>query len=144
MENFFDAFLANKIMYTPFNKHVLEFWKLSKVHLNILYIFYEDMKADLDAIVKQTMRFLGKDIPQVEIDKLCQHLSADSMKKNPSCNFTDFLDTLKNMYGNEEDFEFIRKGKVGSGKEEMSEEYYRKFEALKNDPELAKHGFVFK
>jgi Sulfotransferase domain len=146
LECLLDGFLDNKLMYAPFNSHILEFWKLSKVHSNILYLFYEDMKADLDAEVKRTMRFLGKEFTQEDVDKLCDHLSVDSMRKNPSCNFEGALKMMKIHYGNQddEDFQFIRKAKVGSGKEEMSEEYYRKFEALKNDPELAKHGFVFK
>ena len=148
IETFLDAFVSNQILYAPFNDHILEFWKI-RDQPNILVLFYEDMKRNLKQEVKKAMKFLNKNYSEEEIDKLCQHLSFESMKNNLSCNFEDFLEILRTLQSSngiipEDGFKFIRKGQIGSHKEELTAEQIKKLNALVDDPQLKECGFEYK
>jgi hypothetical protein len=146
-EDFLNAFLEEKVLYSPMNKHALDFWKLAKDNSNVLFLFYEDRKKDLDGEVKKVAEFLGKKYSQEEIDNVCNHLSVDSMRKNPSCNYVDIIDAIKSAGGceaSDEKFQFIREGKTGSHKKEMSEDQIKKFDQYMNHPDFEKHGFAYK
>jgi len=148
IETFVDAFANNQILYGPYNYHVLDFWKIRE-QPNILFLFYEDMKRHLKQEVKKAMKFLDKNYSEVEIDKLCDHLSFESMKNNPSCNFEDLSVMLSELYKSVgltaiEGYKFIRKGQVGSHKEELTEDEDKKLNALLDDPQLKQCGFEYK
>ncbi len=81
------------------------------------------MKKDLDSVIQKTMRFLGKDYPEEKLDQLKEHLSFENMKKNPYVNHSEQL----SKPDVEDRTIFMRKGKAGY-KEEMSEEYIKKFD----------------
>jgi hypothetical protein len=132
------------VVYSPFNAHVIEFWKLAKENSNILFIFYEDMKRDLESEVKKVMKFLNKNFSQEQIEKLCLHLSFDSMKKNPACNYEPNILSAEIKNQSEEKFEFIREGKIGSHLREMTNDEIKSFDMFMNDPELKNFGFVYK
>ena len=148
METFVDAFASNQILYGPYNDHVLDFWKI-RDQPNILFLFYEDMKRNLKQEVKKSMKFLDKNYSEEEIDKLCDHLSFESMKNNPSCNYEDLLAMLRELHKSNgltaiDGFNFIRKGQVGSHKEELTEDENKKLDALLDDPQLKECGFEYK
>lgn len=125
---------------------MLEFWKVRN-EPNILFTFYEDMKRDLASVVKKTANFLGKSINQEQIEKLCDHLSFDKMKKNPAVNKEAEMELLKKSVGenfSKEEFSFVRKGKVGGYKEEFNEEQIERIEKFANHPDFEKFGFAHK
>jgi UDP-galactopyranose mutase len=129
------------------NDHVLEFWKLSHEKSHVLFLFYEDRKQNLDGEVKKVANFLGKSFTQEEIDKLCDHLSFDSMQKNPTCNYEKIVTSIKMAGGDEalkEKFQFIREGKVGGHKKEMTEDEIQRFDLYMMHSEFKKHGFAYK
>lgn len=70
------------------------------------------MKKDLKSVAFKVAEFLGKNIPDNEMDNFLQHLTFNSMQRNPSINFT------KN---------FIRKGVVGDFKNKMTEDQIEQF-----------------
>jgi len=147
-ETFLKAYVNDQILFAPFNPHVIEFWKI-RDEPNILFLFYEDMKRNLDQEVKKAMKFLGKNYLQDEIGKLCDHLSFDSMRKNSSCNNEKLVKFLKENrmtddQAKKEDFCFIRKGQVGSHKSELTAEINEILDKIMNDPELEKCGFAYK
>ncbi len=122
-----DAFLAGEVIFHPFIEHNLGFWELEKQgYPNILYLTFEEMKKDLESVIRKTMRFLGKDYPSEKLDQLEEHLSFENMKKNPYTNQSDMLDLSESTI--EDRTIFMRKGKAGGYKEEMSEEYIKKFD----------------
>ncbi|XP_055611862.1 luciferin sulfotransferase-like [Uranotaenia lowii] len=75
--------------FSPYHCHVIEYYELQNYD-NILYLCYEDMKRDLRSSVLKTCKFFGKTYTDEQIDKLCQHLSFDSMKANDTVNYKDF------------------------------------------------------
>ncbi|KAG5668782.1 hypothetical protein PVAND_016708 [Polypedilum vanderplanki] len=146
-EDFFNAFLEDKVLHSPMNENVLEFWKLSKENKNVLFLFYEDMKRNLELEIRKVARFLRKKYNQDQIDKLFEHLSFESMKKNPMCNFEENVNFIKKIYKHvtiNENFQFIREGEIGSYKKEMNEEEIRKFDEYMDYFEFKEHGFEYK
>lgn len=51
------------------------------------------------------------------------------MKNNPSVNYEDIVGNMRKMHGKVHDSKFMRKGKVGSWKEEMTPEMIAKMDA---------------
>lgn len=138
-EDFLNAFISDRILFAPMNAQALEFWQLSKSNSdNVLFVFYEDMKRNLHVEVKRVMKFLGKTFSQPDIDKLCEYLSFDSMKSNPSCNFEVLNKT------NDEKFQFIRKGEAGAYKKELSNEQNEKFDAYAKGDAFEINGFAYR
>lgn len=84
---------------------------------------------DLPAIIRQTADFLGKPLTDEQVNILEKHLSFDSMKNNPSVNYEDIVGNMRKMHGKVHDSKFMRKGKVGSWKEEMTPEMIAKMDA---------------
>lgn len=90
----------------------------------LLHMNYEQMQADLEGCVRETVAFLGKQpIASTDLQRLCKHLDFSSMRNNPVLNKDNYVKTQQARLGvNDEEFRFIRKGKVGSWREELADE----------------------
>lgn len=79
--------------------------------------------------------FLGKSLTEEQVSALEDHLSFNSMKKNPALNLEPILAMMEKSRSAEEnpDQTFIRKGKVGDWKNYMSEELSAKFDKFTED-----------
>jgi len=126
LEEFSKVFLADKVMYGSYWKHVLGFWEQRKLP-NLLIIKYEDMKKDLAVVIKQVATFLDKQLTDRQIEELLKHLSFESMKNNKAVNVEDLIQLRKKKNLTIGDGSFIRSGTVGKYKEEMSAETIKKF-----------------
>lgn len=115
-------------MYGSFWKHVLGFWEHRDAP-NILFLRYEDMKANLSSVIKKVAQFLEKELTEEQVEILEKHLSFESMKKNDSVNGEEIVGQLRNNNLVNEDGSFIRAGKVGKYKEELSPEIIKEFGA---------------
>ena len=104
-EEFFDLFLEDKVVQAPFMPHVREAWQ-KKDHPNLLFLFFEEMKSDLRAVIRRVGDFLGKKLSNEQVEQLYEHLKFDSFKKNPYVNF----DLFKELGMLSETGNFIRKG----------------------------------
>lgn len=51
------------------------------------------------------------------------------MKNNPAVNYEDIVGNMRKMHGKNHDSKFMRKGKVGSWKDEMTPEMSAKLDA---------------
>lgn len=92
LADFTEAFLEDITgYYSPFIHHVLSYWKQRNNHL--LFLTYEEMKADLPSVVKKVAKFLGKPLPesQESMKTFLDHLSFDKMKYNTAVNKDDFM-----------------------------------------------------
>lgn len=119
------------VEYGPYFNHLLSFW--NQRHLeNILIITYEDMKRDLSGVIEKVASFLGKSVGEKDLPKLVDHLSFAKMKDNRAVNYKSFVETsVKDGEIDPEVAEkkkFMRAGRVGSYKEEMSEEMNEMFD----------------
>ena len=92
-DTFVDAFLDDVCgYYTPFFRHVIEYWELQKRSPDrVLFIFYEDMKADLASVVRKVAAFLGKAVSDEDMPGLLEHLTFDKMKDNPAVNKAEVI-----------------------------------------------------
>lgn len=146
-EDFVSAFANDQVIYAPYNEHVLDFWKI-RDEPNILFLFYEDMKRNMQGVIKKAVKFLEKEFSEEEIEKLSKHLSVESMRANPSCNNDALVEKAKSLNENGKtsgNFKFIRSGQVGSFDEEKFEsKIVEDFENFMNYPVFKKYNFAYK
>lgn len=57
---------------------------------NLLILTYEELKADLPKAIKEIADFLGEDMSEENIAKLCDHVSIDKMRVNPMVNDSQY------------------------------------------------------
>ncbi|KAL7644377.1 UNVERIFIED_CONTAM: hypothetical protein RMT77_005207 [Armadillidium vulgare] len=115
-DEFFDLFINDVLIFSPFWKHVLEFWE-RRHDDNIFFIRYEDMKQDLPGMIKKVSKFLGKEISEEYINKLENHLSFENMKANAAVNNESTFSAIECR----KDIRFMRNGKVGDWKCHLNE-----------------------
>ncbi|XP_030749750.1 sulfotransferase family cytosolic 1B member 1-like [Sitophilus oryzae] len=126
-ETFCRLFLANKLCFAPYWKHLLQFWN-RRHEDNVLFLRYEDMKKDLPSAIRATAKFLEKDLNENQVDILTDHLSFDSMKKNPAVNYELVTELNKKYKLIEQEGMFMRSGSVGGYKTVMSPELIEEFD----------------
>uniref|UniRef100_A0A1L8E4C1 Putative sulfotransferase domain protein n=1 Tax=Nyssomyia neivai TaxID=330878 RepID=A0A1L8E4C1_9DIPT len=139
LDDHLDLFINNYVVFGPFHDHVLDFWRM-KDEENILFITYEEMKRDLDGVIRKTCDFLGKDYPANRIDELKEHLSFKSMRENETIKIEHFTGIYQDWQ--DQSYRFVRKGEVGGYKSEMSAEWIEKFNKWSMN-ELRGSGFEF-
>ncbi|PSN58317.1 hypothetical protein C0J52_00106 [Blattella germanica] len=126
-EDFCELFLKDKVPIGPIWRHILGFWR-RRHESNILFLKYEEMKRDQKGAIRKTADFLGKTMTDAQVDELAEHLSFQSMRKNPAVNLEGLM-ALKNGPEQKPDLKFIRKGEVGDWKNHMSPEMAARFDA---------------
>ncbi|XP_057839763.2 cytosolic sulfotransferase 18-like [Cryptomeria japonica] len=122
-EVFFDSFCNGVSFYGPFVDHVLSYWKPSRNQSNILFLTYEDMKADSLYHIKKISDFLGQCSLTEEdircIDSQCSFQSPSTLDVNTSGKLN-----FKNVQLNNR--ELFRKGEVGDWKNHFTPEMNRR------------------
>ncbi|XP_015512976.2 luciferin sulfotransferase-like [Neodiprion lecontei] len=126
-EDWCDLLIKDAVMYAPFWKHVLGFWK-QRINDNFLFLKYEDMKRDLPSVIKRTAKFLGKNLTTDQESALIQHLSFDSMKVNPAVNNEEVTAVMQKLNPSEKKGEFIRRGTTKQWITEMTPEIVQQFD----------------
>ncbi|XP_061713624.1 luciferin sulfotransferase-like isoform X2 [Cydia pomonella] len=82
-KSFWNLFINDLVIRSPYLTHLKEAWAL-RHHPNMLFIFYEDMNKDLPSSIKRVSDFLGKEVKNEQIAKLCEHLDIENFRKNES------------------------------------------------------------
>lgn len=107
-EEFCDLFLHDQVAYTPWWRHVLDFWN-QRQEDNVLFIKYEDLQKDTASVIRTIANFLGKPLTDEQVEFIKDYCSFEKMKTNDMTNHSWF----KTLGAFAEEGEFIRKGKVG-------------------------------
>jgi Sulfotransferase domain len=163
MEENFDDLLEDRVSFAPYREHVLN-WKNLPNYENILHMTYEELIADIGNAIRQIGKFLNKNVTDEQVTKLEDYLSFEKMKselrnfcenkklnfcfcfffsENSSTNAKHMFKVCNVIAGEERPVdEFIRKGKKGSYRDEMSEEYVVKFDEWMADGARLKQGFL--
>lgn len=117
-KRYWDHFKNGECSFGPYFEHIKQAYE-KKDEPNILFVFYEDLRKDLAGYIQKIANFLERPLNQNELYKLVDHLKFENFKKNPAVS-----KNTKDADNNE--VEFVRKGKVGGWKElftvEMNEE----------------------
>ncbi|XP_053669264.1 luciferin sulfotransferase-like [Anopheles marshallii] len=142
-ETFLDAILQDVVMFQPQIPHTLDFWCI-RDEPNVLFVHFEEMKRNMAKVLERACEFLGKTYTPEQLKRLEEHLSFEVMKKNDSANNSILLKLMKSMSSTEtkDSFQFMRKGQVGSHREELSGEYIQKLNAY-IERHLMGSSFIF-
>ncbi|XP_060824328.1 luciferin sulfotransferase-like [Bombus pascuorum] len=127
--DFCRLFLADKLSYTSYWNHVLDFWK-KQTTLNMLLLKYEYMIADLPGAIRKSAAFLNRTLTDAQVRVLEEHLKFASMKKNPAVNHEDVVQRNKERKKITVEGSFIRNGKVGEWKERLPDNVIQEFDRL--------------
>ncbi|XP_062549711.1 luciferin sulfotransferase-like [Armigeres subalbatus] len=128
-EDFLDGILADQLLFCPQIKHATEFWTISH-RPNVLILHYEDMKRNMPEVLRKVSFFFGKHYTPSQLAQLEHHLKFDTMKDNDSANNRLLLAGIAMATGVQSDFRFMRKGQVGSYKDELPAEFVDKLDAF--------------
>lgn len=79
------------VHWSPYFEHIKDGWS-HRHDENVLFLFYEDLIADLEGSLRQLARFLGKPLKDTDLPKLLDHLSIQNFKNNPAINGKDLID----------------------------------------------------
>ncbi|XAR50983.1 hypothetical protein NMG60_11005464 [Bertholletia excelsa] len=81
LEEIFESFCRGMHPYGPFHDHVLRYWKESaKRPEKILFLKFEEMKADPAGEVSKLAKFLGRNLEGEEVEKLLWRCSLERLK----------------------------------------------------------------
>ncbi|KAL1376099.1 hypothetical protein pipiens_004509 [Culex pipiens pipiens] len=127
-QDFLDAILADRLNWCPQVKHATEFWRLAENHRDhVLFVHFEDMKRNMSEVLEKVGGFFGKSLSSGQVERLEKHLSFEVMKDNKFANNQNLVSYLNEAMGRKiPDFRFMRKGQIGSYKDELPEEYVNK------------------
>eukprot|EP00090_Calanus_glacialis_P045776 TRINITY_DN8712_c0_g1_i6.p1 TRINITY_DN8712_c0_g1~~TRINITY_DN8712_c0_g1_i6.p1 ORF type:complete len:325 (+),score=130.36 TRINITY_DN8712_c0_g1_i6:23-997(+) len=138
--DFVKFFMKELLVEDPYMAHVKEAVAL-KDNPHVKFLWYEDMKRDLPAAIRDVARFLGKELKEPEIAALADYLDVKNMKKNPAVNHQDRHQ--RGVFAEGESF--IRQGVAGGWKKYFDEELEKTFdEWIENKTKGFKIDFKWK
>jgi sulfotransferase len=114
-----EVFREGKVQRGSWFDHVLSWWAHRDAP-NILFLRYEDLRADFGKELSRIVTFLGRDADEDMLERIRRMASFDAMRK----------ERFSNMHEIEEFQGFFRKGEVGSWSEQFTPEQSDAFDAL--------------
>ena len=84
-EKYFKRFMKEREPYTPWGRHVREFWN-NKKDENVLFLRFEDTVKDMPGTVRRIAKFLNRELSEENVKQICEHCSIENMKKNEMTN----------------------------------------------------------
>ncbi|KAJ8261365.1 hypothetical protein COCON_G00170880 [Conger conger] len=133
-ENYIQKFMKGELSWGSWYDHVNGYWR-ERENRNILYLFYEDMKENLQREVERIKQHLDLSVTDDVIAHIAEKTSFEVMKENPMVNYTfrPFLDQSISP--------FMRKGEVGdwvnhfsASQLEIFDEHYEQQMKMSNIP----------
>jgi hypothetical protein len=116
-EHWLDLFLAGQVQRGNWFDHVLGWWNRSDAN-NILFLKYEDLVMDFQQQLDRLVRFLG-----LELDpNTRRHIQVKTSFRNMSSDHFSNMHEIEGFQG------FFREGRIGSWRDQFSEEQSRRFD----------------
>ncbi|XP_006818743.1 sulfotransferase 1A2-like [Saccoglossus kowalevskii] len=105
-------FIDGNLPFTPWVNHVAG-WREHSEDENVLCVTYEDMVKDTKTTVRAITEFLGRPLPDSQLENAISNTSIDNLRNNPtSASKIDMDETFMPNYV----AGYFRKGKVGDWK----------------------------
>ena len=114
-DDFFELYKTKHLTYGDYFQWYSS-WLQYKDKPNVLLVKYEDMHRRMNDVIRDVSNFLGRNLSQNVIDDIINHLTFDSMRRNPMVN----QGLSKNFDMNISPF--MRNGKIGDWKNYFSKE----------------------
>jgi len=121
--DFVKFFMSELLVQDPYVAHVKEGVSMMNSP-NMKFLWYEDMKRDLPAAIKDVASFLNKDLKDSDIAALADYLDVRNMKQNPAVNHQDRHQRGAFAEGES----FIRKGVAGAWKKYFDQTLEKEFD----------------
>jgi len=115
--DFLKLFMADLLVQGPHLASVQEGLEESKAG-RLLFLWYEDMKADLPNAIRTVTRYLDASLTEEQVSSLADQLSIKKMKSNPAVNHEDRHAQGKFLEGES----FVRKGEAGGWRKYFTQE----------------------
>ncbi|CAH2037883.1 unnamed protein product [Thlaspi arvense] len=128
LESMFDSFCSGTVYYGPFWEHVLSYWRASlEDPKHVLFLRYEEMKAEPRGQVKRLAEFLGCPFTKEEeesgfVDEILDLCSLRNLS-GLEVNKTGKINTVDHKI-------FFRKGEVGDSKNHLTPEMENKIDMI--------------
>ncbi|KAK3871144.1 hypothetical protein Pcinc_023706 [Petrolisthes cinctipes] len=118
LEMFIKSFMNNELLYCPVWPHIKQAWQ-KRNHPNLHFVFYEDLKADIQGELRKLNQFLSTGLSEQQLKNVVQHTSFSSMKSrgDPIPDKSLYNKELHQSSGG-----FFRKGVTGDWKNHFSPE----------------------
>ncbi|XP_013116936.2 luciferin sulfotransferase [Stomoxys calcitrans] len=143
IDEFVEDLINDDILYSPYWQHLMDFWQMRKQG-NVFFTTYEDMKRDLRKVLIELNDFLEKPtLSDENLQKLEEHLSFNNMKASTRTNLTYAVKAGHGSPHVRPDFEFMRRGIVGSYRDELGQESLEKLDKWTSQ-NLAKYNVTLK
>ncbi len=123
-DEFIELFMKGNVFYGSQFDHILEWWN-HKNDYNMLFMTFEQLKADLKTHVKIIAEFIGFTLSDQEISKISEECTFKSMKAKPETTLDQYGDLLF-----KEGTSHMRKGTVGDWKFHFTEQQLEAFDKL--------------
>jgi len=119
-DEFFELFLKGHVAYGCYWNNVISWWRL-RHRPNVLLLTYEEMHADLPAVVRKVAAFLGRELTGQQVLAIVEHCQFQQMKTNPATNAGH---RTKVAGGSD----YLRQGRVGDWRNHLSEDQNRRMD----------------
>ena len=80
IETLADWYCSDRMYWLPWPRHVDGWWQWSQTRDNVLFVHFEEMKADLGAVVDRVARFLGCELSAAERARVVERSRFDFMQ----------------------------------------------------------------
>lgn len=130
IDDIVDGIVHDAWMVSPRSDHILNFWKI-KHWPNVLFIAYEDVVNEPLVTVKKMSKFLECSYNDDQLKQLTQFISFNNMKNIRTINREKWLEQVEKDIGKkrpDQSYRFMRKGKVGTYRDELNENQLKKLD----------------
>ncbi|KAF2361235.1 Sulfotransferase domain [Trinorchestia longiramus] len=126
LADFVDDFLDDRVPYSPFSTHVLEYHEAQKANDSVLCVSYEQLTADPASVVRSLANHLNVAVSDEDVKFVVTHTSFAAMSSNKSVNYEHWKDV---GFAHKDRGNFLRKGKIGDWQTSLTPDQVVRFEA---------------